>query len=61
MLDTFESPLEGFGEGDAGDARMGNANKDGDAAASPTGSDDPEDEIVEDDLDDDDLSHRTWF
>ena len=50
MLDTFESPLDGFAGRDAGDARMGNANKDGYAAASPTGSDDPEDEIVEDDL-----------
>ncbi len=55
MLDTFESPLDGLGEGDAGDARMENASKEGYAAASPTGSDDPEDEIVDDDLDEDDL------
>jgi hypothetical protein len=51
MLDTFESPQDGMR--DAGDTRMWDAMKDGDATAGPTGSEDPEDEIVGDDLDDD--------
>ena len=53
MLDAFESPQRGTQ--DAGDARMWDAKKgEGDAAASPTGSEDPEDEILGDDLEDDD-------
>ena len=47
MLDTFESPQDGQ---DAGDTRMWDAMKEGDATAGPTGSEDPEDEIVDDDL-----------
>ena len=54
MLDTFESPLDGFGVAGAGDTRMGDAGKEGYAAAGPTESDDPEDEILEGDLDDED-------
>jgi hypothetical protein len=54
MLDNFESPQEGMqGVGDARmlDAKMGERY----AAAGPAGSDDPEDEIVEEeDLDDED-------
>ena len=61
MLDAFESPQRGMQ--DAGDARMWDAKEgEGDAAASPTGSEDPEDEILEEDLedDDDDLSSRSF-
>ena len=51
MLDTFESPAGDFAiEGDAMERDAANVTY---AAASPTGSDDPEDEIIEDDLDDD--------
>ena len=54
MLDTFESPQDGMR--DAGDTRMWDAMKESDATAGPTGGEDPEDEIVGDDLvDDDDL------
>ncbi len=53
MLDTFESPAEEFAE--EGDARMWGAVGSSYRAASPTDSNDPEDEIVDDgDLDDDD-------
>ncbi len=52
MLDTFESPQDGMR--DAGDTRMWEAMNDGDATAGPTGSEDPEDEIVVDDLHDED-------
>jgi len=44
MLDTFESPQDG--KQDAGDTRWWNAMKESDAIAGPTGSEDPEDEIV---------------
>ncbi len=50
MLDTFESPQDGFAG--AGDTRMWDAMGDGYAAAGPADSDDPEDEILDDDLDD---------
>jgi hypothetical protein len=54
MLDTFESPQDGFGVAGAGDTRMGDAKREGYAAAGPTEGDDPEDELLEDDLDDED-------
>ena len=54
MLDEFESPVEGIAE--EGDARKWYAVDDGYSAAGPTESDDPEDEILDDDDDlDDDL------
>jgi hypothetical protein len=63
MLDTFESPQDGFGVAGAGDTRMGDAGQERYAAAGPTESDDPEDEILEDDLgdDDDDLDDDVDF
>ena len=52
MLDTFESP-DGRMDGSGG-ARMRDAEVESYRAAGPTGNDDPEDEILEDDdLDDD--------
>ena len=53
MLDEFESPAVEFAED--GDARMWFEFDEGYRAASPTDSDDPEDEILDDeDLDDED-------
>ena len=54
MLDKFESPVDGIAQ-ESGDARMWFAAGDGYIRTSPTDSDDPEDEIIEDeDLDDED-------
>ena len=49
MLDKFESPVDDIAED--GDATMWFAAGDGYIRTSPTDSDDPEDEILEDDLD----------
>ena len=54
MLDKFESPVDGIAQ-ESGDAMMWFAVSEGYRAASPTDSDDPEDEIIDDeDLDDED-------
>lgn len=53
MLDTFESPQSNAGGSGADDTRMWDAKGEGYAAASPTEGD-PEDEILEGDLDDED-------